>query len=205
MKKSSFYFSYCIISISILFLTGCFYAPVKEPPKTPGSYQSLSIPTISIPDVPYQVKQYSGSRNWKYVVIHHSASVSGNASTFDKLHREVRGWDRGLGYHFVIGNGNGSADGNIEIGGRWKKQIDGAHAGIKEYNQYGIGICLVGNFQNQTPSDKQLSSLISLINYFQERYHIPAENVILHRHIKETACPGTNFPYYHVLTNIKVQ
>ena len=42
-------------------------------------------------------------RQWRYVVLHHSATDSGSAAEFDKLHRR-RGWDE-LGYHFVITNG----------------------------------------------------------------------------------------------------
>src|SRR5205809_827024 len=75
-----------------------------------------------------------------------AGSASGSAAEFDKYHRS-KGWD-GLGYHFVIGNGTGSGDGQVEVGYRWKRQMVGAHAGNAEYNQRGIGICLVGDFQN---------------------------------------------------------
>jgi len=109
-------------------------------------------------------------RDWKYVVVHHSASDSGSAAEFDKYHREQRGWENGLGYHFVIGNGSGSHDGKIEIGNRWKRQIDGAHAGVKKYNHYGIGICLVGNFNKTYPTQAQMSSL-SVVVY--TRHHCP--------------------------------
>ncbi|GAH80957.1 unnamed protein product, partial [marine sediment metagenome] len=37
-------------------------------------------------------------RPWRWIVIHHSASESGSAATFDQWHR-ARGWDE-LGYHF---------------------------------------------------------------------------------------------------------
>lgn len=138
-------------------------------------------------------------RDWKYIVIHHSATASGSAAEFDKFHRERKRWENGLGYHFVIGNGNGSADGQIEIGSRWINQIDGAHAGVKEYNQYGIGICLIGNFNESYPTPAQMSSLFALIEYFQKRCRITSRGIITHKHIKGTDCPGKNFPYYDVL------
>jgi len=83
-------------------------------------------------------------RNWRHIVIHHSATATGSAASFDREHRE-RGWE-GLGYHFVIGNGTGTGDGQVEVGYRWRNQQRGAHAGNLEYNEYGIGICLVGDF-----------------------------------------------------------
>src|SRR5574342_132619 len=48
---------------------------------------------------------------WKYIVIHHSATEKGNAARFDEYHRKKRGWEYGLAYHFVIGNGTLSGDG----------------------------------------------------------------------------------------------
>jgi len=150
---------------------------------------------------PYIVSQLNRYyvRDWKYIVIHHSASSSGSAVEFDKYHREKRGWENGLGYHFVIGNGIGSGDGQIEIGGRWINQIDGAHAGVQEYNHHGIGICLVGNFNDSYPTAAQMASLSILVEYLQGRCRIPSENIIMHRHIRKTECPGRNFPYYKLL------
>ena len=108
------------------------------------------------------------------IVIHHSATPTGNADEFDKMHRE-KGWDE-LGYHFVIGNGTGSGDGQVEIGPRWVKQKHGAHAkvpGHPEYNDVGIGICLVGNFDVTRPTEAQMASLAQLVRFLMDRYNIP--------------------------------
>jgi len=147
-----------------------------------------------------QLDHYS-VRDWRYIVIHHSASASGSAAEFDKYHREKRRWENGLGYHFVIGNGNGTPDGKIEIGNRWINQINGAHAGVEEYNHYGIGICLVGNFNESYPTAAQMESLSTLVGYLQDRCRIPSEKVIMHRHCRQTDCPGRKFPYYKLLAN----
>ena len=142
-------------------------------------------------------------RPWKYVVIHHSASDSGNAASIGKYHRDEKGWVNGLGYHFLIGNGNGSRDGQIEVGNRWDAQIDGAHAGKDEYNKHGVGICLIGNFEEGYPTSSQISSLTYLINYLQERCNIPRNQVIMHRTFRKTACPGRHFPYNKVMANLR--
>ena len=142
-------------------------------------------------------------RPWKYVVIHHSASDSGNAASIGKYHKDEKGWVNGLGYHFLIGNGNGSRDGQIEVGNRWDAQIDGAHAGKDEYNKHGVGICLIGNFEEGYPTSSQISSLTYLINYLQERCNIPRNQVIMHRTFRKTACPGIHFPYNKVMANLR--
>ena len=139
------------------------------------------------------------ARKWRHIVIHHSYTKAGNEAAFDRYHREVRGW-QGVGYHFVIGNGNGSADGAIEVTFRWEKQIQGAHAGVEEYNQHGIGICLVGDFSKGYPTERQMASLVSLVNYLQRRCRMPTSHVMLHRHVKNTECPGKNFPFYKFIS-----
>ena len=59
-------------------------------------------------------------------MIHHSAGSSGSAAQFHCYH--LSKGRQGLGYHFVIGNGAKTGDGEIEVGFRWTEQIAGAHA-----------------------------------------------------------------------------
>ena len=65
-------------------------------------------------------------RPWKYVVLHHSASSEGGYDQIDRDHRKLLGFD-GCGYHFVIGNGTGSPDGQVEVADRWLNQKNGVH------------------------------------------------------------------------------
>jgi len=140
-----------------------------------------------------------GYRPWRYIVIHHSATDRGSAALFDAAHRR-RGWE-GLGYHFVIDNGRGGPDGRIEVGPRWLIQKWGAHCGgtpNNEYNNYGIGICVVGNFCDHLPSRAQLDSLKRLVMYLVQTYHISPANVIGHRDAPNahTKCPGEKLHKY---------
>lgn len=143
----------------------------------------------------------NSSREWRYIVIHHSASETGNAAIFDAEHRR-RGWDE-LGYHFVIDNGNGGYDGRVEVGPRWRTQKWGAHTGKtpnNEYNLHGIGICLVGDFTRHMPSQAQLANLHRLVGYLMIKYDIPPENVVGHRDAPgaQTECPGDQlWSYIH--------
>jgi hypothetical protein len=106
----------------------------------------------------------------------------------------------GIGYHFVIGNGNGMADGAIEPTFRWNQQLHGAHAGAADpvYNQQGIGVALVGNFESKPPTPRQLAAVKRLVRVLKGAYGIPAKNVIGHSHVKATACPGKLFPLAEV-------
>jgi N-acetyl-anhydromuramyl-L-alanine amidase AmpD len=125
-------------------------------------------------------------------VLHHTATDRGSVESIHEAHL-ANEW-LGIGYHFVIGNGNGMPDGQVEPTFRWTRQIQGAHAGVKEYNDLGIGICLVGNFEQGPPTAKQLASLKSLVAALGGEYDIPAARVVPHRDVKATECPGKYFP-----------
>jgi hypothetical protein len=128
------------------------------------------------------------------VVIHHSATPGGNAKLFDKFHRS-KGWD-GLGYHFVIGNGTDSPDGVVEVGPRWHKQMHGAHCKTDNnyYNEHGIGICLVGDFNVNEPTARQMASLKQLVEFLATRCNISSNRVTSHGAVTgKTQCPGSKF------------
>ena len=122
-------------------------------------------------------------RDWKHVLIHHSATRSGNAARFDRFHRRTKKWRDGLAYHFVIGNGHGSKDGFMEVGRRWRRQVPGPHSGDIAMNEASIGICLVGDFQREQPTVNQMKTLVELTRSLQQEFDISIENVLLHREI----------------------
>jgi hypothetical protein len=135
-------------------------------------------------------------RRWKGIVIHDLGQPVGDAESVHRLHLSY-GY-QGLGYHFLIGNGNGLGDGIIHVGYRWDRQLPGAHvagpAGT-EHNQHSIGICLVGSGDRRAFTENQVQSLISLVRRLQQELDIPAEGVHLHRDLAPTlASPGRFFP-----------
>jgi hypothetical protein len=172
-----------------------FDPPTFRPSATP-TQSSPAIPRVQIPTVQGPLLQGGAltprvaPRAWTHIVIHHSDTAYGSAARFDRAHR-AKGWDM-LGYDFVIGNGTETKDGLIEVGPRWTLQMRGAHTGTKDqrYNDYGVGICLVGNFEVSRPTDLQMESLARLCAYLMKTYRIPAKNIVGHRDCKPTDCPG---------------
>ena len=167
---------------------------LAEPAPPPVALKPKPLPALPAPDysgVPREWVPQVAANNWQWVVIHHSATATGGAAAFDKMHK-AKGWDE-LGYHFVIGNGTDTRDGQIEVGPRWPRQKWGAHAKTPDnrYNNFGIGICLVGNFDNTQPTPEQLKSLTRLTAYLMRTYHIPPDRVVGHGDTgKATDCPG---------------
>jgi hypothetical protein len=146
------------------------------------------------------------SRTWTWIVLHHSDDLSGCMSKYHQGHLD-QGWEHGCGYHFVIGNGTQSGDGEVETSKRWRNQLQGAHAKTpdNQFNDHGIGICLVGDFENGTgrPTAAQLRSLQRLSQWLMDRYDIPLANLRGHCHCKPTCCPGRNFPWAEVRAGLR--
>ncbi|MEP6937465.1 MAG: N-acetylmuramoyl-L-alanine amidase [Chthoniobacterales bacterium] len=139
---------------------------------------------------------------WKFIVVHNSGTRQGNARAFDYYHRNVRRMQNGLAYHFVIGNGTSSGNGQIEIGDRWRRQINGGHVHSDYLNNIALGICLVGDFNRDQPTRAQLDACEELIRYLQTRCGKSEGHFAVvrpHREVNPprwaTDCPGDAFPY----------
>ena len=146
----------------------------------------------------------AAERRWKYIVIHHSDDHEGSCEKYDRVHRD-KGWENGCGYHFVIGNGTQTRDGQVETGPRWERQIQGAHAKTADnrYNEEGVGIVLVGDFEKGgRPTGRQYDSLVQLTRWLMARYGISSDRVLRHSDCKSTACPGKNFPWARYLGDV---
>ena len=142
-------------------------------------------------------------RPWKAIVIHHSDSRRDTTASIDRWHRK-RGWD-GIGYHFVIGNGVEMRDGQVDPTFRWARQREGAHAGAsvlsKPLNEAGIGIVLIGKFNEDEPGDWQMERLVELCCVLIR--HLPGltpDRIIGHRDVpgKDTDCPGSHLDVEHL-------
>jgi hypothetical protein len=141
---------------------------------------------------------------WKTIIFHHSATPSGSAVVFDKYNRLSLGDPDGIKYHFVIGNGNGSGDGLIEVTERWRKQDDAAQLFHPDNAPDSIAICLVGNFENGQPTQAQQLAAEKLTYVLMRRFNIPLNRVLTHRMVDEDAtdCPGRNFPIENVVQTL---
>ena len=63
-------------------------------------------------------------------------------------------------------------------------------------------ICLIGDFEQTRPSERQWSSLVKLVKFLQARYRIPSSKIKGHSDIKATKCPGNYFPLSELRSRI---
>jgi hypothetical protein len=126
---------------------------------------------------------------WKYIFIHQSDTDSGDALSLAQT-------PAGVPDHFVIGNGQGCQDGEIQITQRWAQQDPpGDIAGLPRTQPNFVSICLVGDFDRYRPTSSQQRRLVQLVTALQHELNIPGKNVVSPANQAGIAGTGRNFPH----------
>uniref|UniRef100_A0A1A9WJ21 Peptidoglycan-recognition protein n=1 Tax=Glossina brevipalpis TaxID=37001 RepID=A0A1A9WJ21_9MUSC len=125
-----------------------------------------------------------------FVIVHHSHTPKACYTTdeckkamrsMQDFHQLQRGWND-IGYSFAIGG-----DGNIYVGRGFN--VVGAHA--PKYNDKSVGICLIGDWRTELPTDKMLQATRDLIAFGVSGGYIdPQYKLYGHRQVRATECPG---------------
>lgn len=151
------------------------------------------------------IQKFEGGRAWKYIIIHHSATVDGRTNDW----QAIKAWhtgkigspdpkspnfnpyiekpDRDIGYHFGIEYIDGKLTPLIGRG----LDLPGAHCVGR--NGDGIGICVVGNYDYQSPGHDQLFLLGSICRELMRKYGIGEFRIEPHRNFAQKTCPGRMF------------
>lgn len=139
------------------------------------------------PDNPEGWREYEGDLrdNYQTVVIHHSATYEVddvNTMRFVQLlHMDDRGW-ADIGYHFCVGKTGTIFEGRL-------LRVRGTHTA--GYNTGSVGVCLLGNFDEEEPTQDQLSAAHALVNWLALRLRLT--HLAGHRDFNDlTVCPGAN-------------
>ena len=127
----------------------------------------------------------------KWIIVHHSLTFDGNVVdtlAIRKYHIETRGW-RDIGYHAIVEKTRGSYE---ALYGR-SLLIPGAHT--IGYNRKSLGVCCVGNFNEETIETEMLEVLVNrVIKPWMSIFGILPENVRGHKELaRDRTCPGEFF------------
>lgn len=120
---------------------------------------------------------------YQTVIVHHSViyTLNDDLTLLDiqRLHRTERGW-ADVAYHYFIGK-----RGTIYAGR--DASVRGVH--VAGYNSGCLGVCLLGNFETETPAPAQMDALQTLVNYSADRLQLT--HLATHRDFNpQTRCPG---------------
>lgn len=121
--------------------------------------------------------------NTSHIIVHHAATSNSDTDPYQTVrniyvhHTQVNGWSD-IGYNYLIGR-----DGTIFQGRDSKGLFDpdytiGAHMCGK--NAYTMGICMLGNYVSEAPTEAALNSLSKLIAWKSNKDNIEIMGSSLH-------------------------
>lgn len=111
------------------------------------------------------VRGLNASKQWQRVILHGTGSNLGTPRLLQRYHADVQGVPEGRAWHFIIGNGHGTADGRIEATEGWKRGVPAASGRDPGTRYTSISVCLAGDFQAHGPTVAQLEALKELMDY----------------------------------------
>ena len=180
---------------AVLTLTSAVLMALAPAPLTPAAASSLfAVDAPASLDVVFQTKvpvttDRQGPARWKYIYLHHSRTPAGDAMS---LGQQVQ---HGSGDHFVICNGDGAVDGEIQVTQRWNQQLPpAAPKGAGSIDPSFISICLVGDFDHTVPTPTQLRRATQLVSTLQSKLRIGRDAVVLLDQPTSAAGIGKYFP-----------
>lgn len=135
----------------------------------------------------------------QHITIHHTASLQKEKITIEKKMQNLQSFSQresrlasgknkpawpDVPYHYYI-----AVDGRIAEG----RDIRYAGDTNTDYDPTGHAlIVLEGNFEEEQPSGKQLTSLLELVAWLSANYEIAVSKIKGHNDYAATACPGAN-------------
>jgi hypothetical protein len=181
---------YVLVSlVGLLSLTSVLLLALAPAPLTQGTSTSLfAIDKPPSMDAVFATAVPVAKQRWNSIFVHHSGTASGNGDS-------LAAGAGGLADHFLIGNGSGCVDGEVQLGRRWSSQLAaGEVPGTRSIASDCITICVVGDFDRSTPTPTQRLRLAQLVNTLQARLGIGASQVYLHHGTGTPADAGSRFP-----------
>lgn len=127
------------------------------------------------------------------VILRTQAEVARRIEQIRRAHVNGRGW-ADIGYHYVIDPAGRVWEGR-------PVRLQGAH--VQDNNPGNLGILVMGNFDEQTPTAAARDALDAFLVEQIARYRVPLARVYTHQEFKQTACPGRSLQRYMIETRAR--
>lgn len=132
------------------------------------------------------------------ITVHHSAIPSAGLTERSAIIRQLQGIQRehmhrrgepfaDIGYHYII-------DPTGQVWEGRSLNLQGAH--VAAQNEHNLGIMCMGNFDRQSPTQAQLTTLQRFVAGQMRKYGVSVGRVYTHRELGKSSCPGNNLQRY---------
>jgi len=113
---------------------------------------------------------------WNRIEVFYSGTAAGNIQQLASLRGLEQAGD--VNFHFLVCNGRGGEDGQIQVGERWRKQWSCVPGGIWYGGGKTIRICVVANGDSVLPSDCQNKRTGELVEWLSRRFGVVSEQIV---------------------------
>lgn len=135
-----------------------------------ASYYSL-VPLSQV--TTSRVRQHQDQ--WNSIEIHYSGTRAGNIKSLANLNGLSD--PRQLNCHFVVCNGTGGSDGQIQATERWQNQQSVDVPDFRATLRGSIVICVIADGRNVPATDSQVRRLERLVETLKRRFNIKNDHV----------------------------
>ena len=138
-------------------------------PPIPGPFSLSSYLQLGPAGEAVKNTHTTASDRWDRVEVYYSQTAGGKADELALLMDLTTGHK--AEFHFVICNGNGSFDGEIQAGEYWKQQRPcSSLKGV-------VRVCVISEGMAESITDCQVQRTYELIDSLQRRFNIPRGNI----------------------------
>lgn len=125
----------------------------------------------------------------EFITVHHDGMSPFQSQLFDDAARRLeairnahvnKGW-ADIGYHYAV-------DPAGRVWAARPEALQGAH--VKDRNPRNLGIMVLGNYEQQSPTQAAIRSIDTLVASKMDEFRVPVNKVYTHREWAPTACPG---------------
>lgn len=174
---------------------GCAHQNTHQPEVNPGVSKPPIVSAKEWGSAPQPIPE-SRKHTPKYITIHHAGVLWEAKTTPDLFVKNMQTWGQkeknwpDLPYHFLI-----APDGRIFEGRALEYEPD---TNTKYELSGNIGVEMMGNFNQQRPSEAQLQSCVKLVAWLAQELNVAPENIRGHNDAApgQTDCPGKDFYRY---------
>lgn len=140
------------------------YAPSK------AAYSLSSYLKLDPIDQVVKASMIAAPADWQSIEVFYSKTETGNAQELPLL-ASLAGRSA-QPYHFLVCNGNGGADGQIQVAPEWQRQTAFSNAAV-------IRICVIGDDRIRPATEQQIQRANSLIDTLSRSFNIGARQIYL--------------------------
>lgn len=140
-----------------------------------GPYSLSSYPRLDRLEKAIGSRSAQSPERWKGIELYLSGTEAGNIRQLASLSGLASPDD--INCHFVICNGLGGRDGQIQTTEKWQRQWFVITGKNRHPNGRIIRICIVANGKNVRPTDSQIKTAKALVNRLSEKFDIRSESI----------------------------